>query len=331
MYRGLTIQPRDAEAADTPKTVISGLTRSVERRQKRYNREIMSENFKTIQSIIILANPTVPEASEEARKVQQAWQEMSSVTTTLATIDDLQAQQRIAAGEFDLLIALGGDGTMLRAGHLAAPVGLPLLGINLGRFGFLMQLRKDDWRAAIPRLLSGEFKLENRMMLFAELLRGDQVLNSYQVINEVVVCRGQFVRPISIFASVDGYNLASYVADGLIAATPTGSTGYAMAVRGPILPPEMRNILVVPVAPHLSMDHAIILPEGATVIFRPETDHQAVMSIDGHDPVVLQDGDRVRVSASEHALKFVIFQDPGYFYRNLSLYREQNPSRNGFK
>jgi len=96
----------------------------------------MSENFKTIQSIIILANPTVPEASEEDRKVQQAWQEMSSVTTTLATIDDLQAQQRIAAGEFDLLIALGGDGTMLRAGHLAAPVGLPLLGINLGRFGF---------------------------------------------------------------------------------------------------------------------------------------------------------------------------------------------------
>lgn len=291
----------------------------------------MSENLKPIQSVVILANPTMPEAFEEARKVEQAWHEISTVKTTLATVDDVQARERIAAGEFDLLIALGGDGTMLRVGHLAAPVGLPLLGINLGRFGFLMQLRKDEWKAAIPRLLKGEYKLEHRMMLFAELMHGDQVLDSFQVVNEVVVCRGQYVRPIRVFASVDGYNLASYVADGLIAATPTGSTGYALAVNGPILPPELRNILIIPVAPHLSMDHAVILPEGATVVFAPETDHQAVMSIDGHDPVVLKHDDRVRVSAGEHTLKFVVFEDPGYFYRNLSLYMEQNPSRNGFK
>ena len=291
----------------------------------------MSENMKALQSIVILANPTMPESCDEAREFQKTWQEASSIKTTLSTIDDIAVQRRIAQGEFDLLVVLGGDGTMLRAGHMAAPVNLPLLGINLGRFGFLMQLRREEWKAAIPRLLSRDYKLEQRMMLFAELLRGDVVLDSWQVVNEVVVCRGRHVRPIRISASVDGNNLASYFADGLIAATPTGSTGYALAVNGPILPPELRNILIIPVAPHMSLDHAVILSEGATVVFTPETDHEAVVSIDGHEPVDLQAGDRVRISAGEHTLKFVIFQDPGYFYRNLGFYWEQNPFRNGIK
>ena len=291
----------------------------------------MLENPKPIRSVVVLANPTMPEALVEGRKVKKAFEQEGLTSVVLSTLDDDEVKRRIAASEFDLLIALGGDGTMLRVGHLAAPVDLPLLGINLGRFGFLMQLRKDEWKAAIPRLLKGEFKVESRMMLRAEHLRDERVLGSFEVVNEVVVCRGVYVRPIRVSASVDGYDLASYVADGIIASTPTGSTGYALAVNGPILPPELRNILIIPIAPHLSMDRAVILREGATVIFTPRSDHQAVMSVDGHEPVVLQDGDTVRVSAGEHTLKFIVFQDPGYFYRNLSLYMEQNPSVNGLK
>ena len=233
---------------------------------------------------------------------------------------------RLAAREFDVLLAVGGDGTMLRAGHLAAPLGVPVLGINLGRFGFLMQLTRSDWKETLPRLFSGEYKIENRMMLLAEHWRQEKLLGTFQVINDVVVCRGAIVRPIRIHARVDGYNLASYVADGLIAATPTGSTAYALAVGGPILPPELRNILIVPVAPHLSMDQAVVLPEGASVEITTTSDHQAVMSVDGHAPVNLKNGDIVRVKASEFSFKFVVFQDPGYFYRNLSNYMEQNPS-----
>mgnify|MGYP001132331172 FL=1 len=142
----------------------------------------------------------------------------------------------------------------------------------------------------------------------------------------MVVCRGQVVRPIRIHAMVDGYMLAGYVADGIIAATPTGSTAYALAVGGPIMPPELRNILIVPVAPHLSMDRAVILPEGASVSISVDSDHQAVMSVDGHEPVLIDNEDCVRVTASERSVKFVAFQDPGYFYRNLSHYMEQNPS-----
>ena len=168
------------------------------------------------------------------------------------------------------------------------------------------------------------------MMLKADQMRGDKLLSTHQVINEVVVCRGQVVRPIRIHAMVDGYTLAGYVADGIIAATPTGSTAYALAVGGPIMPPELRNILIVPVAPHLSMDRAVILPEGASVNISVDSDHEAVMSVDGHEPVLIENEDRVLVTASDLSVKFVVFQDPGYFYRNLSHYMEQNPSIGDF-
>jgi len=278
-----------------------------------------------IKRVAIAVRPGSEEILVEGDAIR-AWLETRGVDVLLTRMDDPGLKAGIERGEFDLLIALGGDGTMLRAGHLAAPSGLPILGINLGRFGFLMQLSREDWKKTLPRLLTGEYKLEKRMMLKAEHRRAGELLSAHQVINEVVVCRGQVVRPIRIRAEVDGYPIAGYVADGLIIATPTGSTAYALAVGGPILPPELRNILIVPVAPHLSMDRAVILPEGASVAVTTESDHNAVMSVDGHDPLLLQEGDQVVVTASDFTVNFVVFQEPGYFYRNLSRYMEQNPS-----
>lgn len=291
----------------------------------------MSENERLFKSIVVIVNPTMPEAQVEGEKVAAELIRKYAIQPVIAPIDNEPLRHRINSGEFDLMIVLGGDGTMLRSGHLAAPVSLPMLGINLGRFGFLMQLARDEWPVYLPRLMAGDYKIEKRMMLKAEHWRDQTLLKSSQVVNEVVVCRGQYVRPIRIRAAVDGYTLASYVADGLIAATPTGSTAYALAANGPILPPEMRNILIVPVAPHLSMNHSVILPEGASVEFTPYFDHQAVMSVDGHAPELMANGDRVKISASDFSLRFIAFQDPGYFYRNLSRYMEQNPSRSGIK
>jgi NAD+ kinase len=283
-----------------------------------------------IRNIAIVMHPKMSGITAEAAQLRAALEKLG-ISTMVAKTDHPELIQKLNNHEFDLMIALGGDGTMLRAGHLAAPFGLPILGINLGKFGFLMQLSKEDWKQQIPRLLSGDYKIENRMMLKAEHWRGSKLLDTFPVINEAVVCRGLVVRPIRIRAEVDGYSLASYVADGLIAATPTGSTAYALAVGGPIMPPELRNILIVPVAPHLSMDRAVILPEGASVEIFSTSDHQAVMSVDGHAPVMLKNNDRVRVTASDYHVKFVVFQDPGYFYRNLSNYMEQNPSIVGLK
>jgi len=116
------------------------------------------------------------------------------------------------------------------------------------------------------------------------------------------------------------------VADALIAATATGSTAYALAAGGPILPPELRNILLVAVAPHLSIDRGIVLSEGSSVSIVVHTDHQAQICVDGQNPVPLKDNDRVEISASEHNAEFIRFQDPGYFYRNLTPHMNQNPS-----
>lgn len=220
---------------------------------------------------------------------------------------------------------------MLRAGHLCGPSNVPILGVNQGRFGFLMEIRQNQWRQVIPRLLSGDYWLERRMMLCAEHLHAGVTQGKWEVLNEAVVGRGQFVRPVHLVTEVDGRVLTTYVADALIASTPTGSTAYALAAGGPILPPELRTILLVPVAPHLSIDRAIVLAEGSSVSITVHTDHAAVLCIDGQTPINLVDGDRVNVHASDHTVQFIRFQDPGYFYRNLTPHMNQNPSTGNYR
>ena len=233
---------------------------------------------------------------------------------------------RLKVKEADLLIALGGDGTMLRAGHLCAPHNVPILGINLGKFGFLTAIQGNEWHSALIKLLNGEGWIENRMMLAAEQARDGEKIGSWNVLNEAAVSRAAIVRPVHLDTHVDGRFLTTYVADGLIAATPTGSTAYALAAGGPILPPELRNILLVPVAPHLSIDRAIVLAEGSEVTITVHTDHRAVICIDGQEPIPMEDGDQVHIRASQHTVQFVRIQDPGYFYRNLTPYMYNNPS-----
>lgn len=285
----------------------------------------MSQTISPPQKIAIAAHPQVPEAIEEAALIAKAL-EQYGIQAAAGLLYDEDLRRRVQAGEFDLLVALGGDGTMLRAGHLCGPAGVPILGINLGRFGFLIEVQQKEWKAMLPRLLKGDFWLESRMMLRTEMWRGGEMLGSWDVLNEIVVSRGEMVRPVHLTAHVDGGFLASYVADALIAATPTGSTAYALAAGGPILPPELRNILLIPVAPHLSVDRAIVLAQGSSISITVEADHQAVLSVDGQVPINVENGDRVDARASSHTVQFIRFQDRGYFYRNLTAHMNRNPS-----
>jgi NAD+ kinase len=278
------------------------------------------------QRIVVLAYPGTVGGQEQAETISAFLKQSGIAQVAWGSMLDHSLLARIDANEFDLMIALGGDGTMLRAGHLCAPHGIPILGINLGRFGFLTEIQRGEWREELIKLVEGRYRVEERMLLKAEHHREEQFLGSWLVVNEVVICRGQFVRPIRVKTCVDGYTLTTYVADGVIASTPTGSTAYALAVGGPIVPPELRNILIIPVAPHLSLDRAIILSQGAQVNFIAYTDHEAVMSVDGHPPLPLEDGDRVSVEASDLTVKFIRFKEPGYFYSNITAHMEQNPS-----
>jgi NAD+ kinase len=286
----------------------------------------MNTGYSALRRIAIVCHPDLADASETASAVARYLVDRGAESVYEGSVYDEVVRGHVSSGDFDLLIALGGDGTMLRAGHLAAPANIPLLGINMGHFGFLTEVSRHGWQTSLDTVLAGNYRLEDRMMLKIEHFRGDQSLGTWHCINEVVICRGQFVRPIRLTASVNATRIATYVADGLIVATPTGSTAYALAAGGPILPPETHNLVIVPVAPHLSMDRAIILPEGSIVSVNVNTNHEAVLSVDGHPPVVVVDGDRIDCTASDYHLRMVRLKDPGYFYRNITLYMEHNPS-----
>jgi NAD+ kinase len=274
--------------------------------------------------IAVAAYSKLPESVTEAASIS-AFLKERGMASAHGMLDDASLRKRVKAGDFDLFITVGGDGTMLRASHLCAPYGLPILGINMGRLGFLLQIDRDGWRSALDKLFKGEFWIESRMMLRAEHLRSGDSLGNWHALNEAVVCRGAAVRPVRLSASVDGHLLTTYVADGLIAATPTGSTAYALASGGPILPPELRNIVLVPIAPHLSVDRAVVLSEGTSVSILVK-EGEAVLSVDGQIPVGLAENDVVDIRAGDYAANFIRFGDPGYFYRNLTGHMNQNPS-----
>jgi NAD+ kinase len=274
--------------------------------------------------VVVAAHPKMPEAVEEAAAICAYFKE-HGLESIHGTFDDIDLRKRVRDNGFDLMVAVGGDGTMLRASHLCAPSGLPILGVNTGRLGFLIQVNGKEWQPSLDLLLKGDFWIENRMMLRVEHIRSGESMGIWHALNEAVVTRGPSVRPVRLSASVDGHLLANYVADGLIAATPTGSTAYALAAGGPILPPELRNILLVPIAPHLSVDRAVVLSEGTSVaiILRGG---DAVLSIDGQIPVGLAESDTVDVHSGDYNARFIRFSDPGYFYRNLTSHMNQSPS-----
>lgn len=270
---------------------------------------------------VVVSYPKMPEAFAEAGLIVE-FLKGKGFEAPHGSLYDEELRRRVKNNEFDILIAVGGDGTMLRAGHLCAPCGVPILGVNLGRLGFLIQFERGEWQEMLVRLFKGEAWIEHRMMLSTQHMRAGEVLGHWQALNEAVVSRGQYLRPVRLTASVDGRVLTTYVCDGLIASTPTGSTAYALAAGGPILPPDLRNILLVPIAPHLSVDRAVVLSEGSSVSIIVKSDN-TVVSVDGQPPLPLAEDDHVDVKAGEYPAQFVRFGDPGYFYRNLNAHMNQ--------
>jgi len=244
-----------------------------------------------------------------------AWIEKCGRQAQVSATED--APGALCWQETDLLVILGGDGTILRAAQAAAPHGTPILGVNLGRVGFLTEAEAETWRDVLSRALVGDYWIEERMMLQVVARRGSEVLGQGEALNDVVVGRGARARVVHLRTEVEGGYLATYVADGLIVATPTGSTAYALAAGGPVLPPQLRNILLVPVAPHLSMARPIVLAEGVTVHITVVGERSAVLTVDGNVQAELEGGDEVAVEASPHTARFARVRERTYFYKTL--------------
>ncbi len=277
---------------------------------------------KTLRFIGILHHPKKPEsiglageigAFLQAQGLEEIWYE--SAWEGEAVMEHLP--------NVDLLITLGGDGTLLRATRLGAAYSVPMLGVKMGRLGFLAEIMPDDWQRPLAQVLSGNYWLEERLMVRMRLERVAEAgtepmfICEYDALNDVVLSRGGLARIVRISVELDGGYLTTYTCDGLIVSTATGSTGYALAVDGPILPPELRNILVIPIAPHLSMDRAMVLSEGTEIRIRVYSDHESMLTVDGQFVVEVYEGDEVVVVGSPHLARFVRLRDRSYFYQAL--------------
>jgi len=268
-----------------------------------------------VKKIGILYHPKVPATRSKAKEIEDFIKSRGLPVWVCSAWEKARAGDKLAGT--DLLLTVGGDGTILRAVQIVLPGATPITGINLGKLGFLTELDADEAIAKLPPFLEGEGWLDERTMLRAELVASGGEPRTFDALNDIVVARGEIARLIRIEAAVDGQPLALYKTDALVAATATGSTGYALAARGPVMYPASRDFLLVPVAPHLSPAYPLVLPEAATVTLRLSTYHDATLSIDGHINISLGDGDEITIRRSPHTARFLRIRPREYFYGSL--------------
>lgn len=226
-----------------------------------------------------------------------------------STEEEDQAKRQLAGTE--LVLSIGGDGTVLRVARIVTPLAVPILGINLGKLGFITEIDGSEALTDLPHLLKGEGWIEERAMLEAEV-EG----KSFHALNDVVL-RSVAVRLVNIEARVDGIPVTTYRADGVITATATGSTSYALASGGPVLHPKSREIIIQPISCHLGLRHALVLPEQSIIDLKVVRKDAVVLSVDGQIELAVPDGANVRVKLSPHVARFLRMHEPNYFYTSL--------------
>lgn len=249
-------------------------------------------------------NPT-NEAALELRERAAGWATMRGIAHWATTAADLEALNSYLPGT-DVLVVLGGDGTFLRAARAVTDVDVPLLGINVGKIGFLSKVEAGELVHVLDQLQAGSYALEYRMGLESRILRGgEEPAERHVALNDIVVARGSLARVCRMDVSIDGSHLATYVADGLIVASPTGSTGYSFSAGGPILDPTARNLIVTPIAGYLTTIRSVVVGPSVVVRCRVTDAHEALVSVDGREDIQIAVGDVVEVRALERPIRLV--------------------------
>jgi len=268
-----------------------------------------------VKKVGIFYHPLV-EATQTKAKQLQYFLASSGIAAWLCSAWEGETARKYL-DDTDLVLSVGGDGTILRSAQAVVPRMIPIVGINLGKLGFMTELSADEAADKLPLLLSGEGWIDERAMLQAELSAKGQEKNTYHALNDVVVARGAVARLVRVAASINGTHLADYKADGVVLATATGSTGYALAAGGPVLYPQAKDFVLVPVMPHLSPANAFVLSAETVVQLRVTAAHQATFSIDGHTNLPLPDGAVVTVRPGPHRTRFLRIHPQDTFYRSL--------------
>jgi NAD+ kinase len=260
----------------------------------------------------ILYQPKRAEAIDFSTEIERFLNAKGIRTWRCSAWEPDKAKQQINGT--DLLLSIGGDGTILRAARTVIPESVPILGINLGRLGFMAELKAREAMRKLPALLDGKGWIEERAILEAELLSQGKKLHA---LNDVFVGRRSSARLVNIECNIGGTHLTTYRADGVIVATASGSTGYALAAGGPILHPQAKETILIPVCAHFTFNKALVLPSKTTIELIVTTTHEAMLSIDGQTELPLQTGDKIKVKLSSYTAKFLRLQPRSYFYRSL--------------
>lgn len=275
--------------------------------------------------IAVLVNLSKPEAISHARDISLLLLSNNAQIYMLDACSQLFKGLKIkylqSIGEIfavcDIAVTVGGDGTIIHAAKYAAKSDKPLIGVNVGRLGFAADLEIDDI-SMLTRLISGDYTVENRMLLDVEVVKNNESKH-YIAVNDAVVARGQFSQIIDLGVSLNGEKIAKYRADGLLFSTPTGSTAYSLSAGGPIIAPAMNCILMTPVCPHSLFSRSVLFDGDSTLSVTVKLSEEAcsVLTIDGEKNINILIGDKVIIKRSELELKMASLHSHN-FYRKIN-------------
>lgn len=279
-----------------------------------------------MQTVGIAYNDLIPEALDLAHAIAGEFN-LGANSWILRAEDAADISRR--APRTDLVITIGGDGTILRVNRAIAPRGIPLLGINMGRLGFMTELTAPDAMERLPRYLEGGMRVSEHSMLMAKVHRkadGNDSAGSsatapqgpYHALNDVVLSRSRVSRVVTVRAVIDGADVSTFRADGAILATATGSTGYSFAAGGPIVDPLSDDVVLTPLASHVGLTTPLVLRPTSSVDFHLEGTQEAIISVDGFENHPVAPGDWVRITRSPYRARFLRAHEHNYFWATLT-------------
>ena len=282
-----------------------------------------------MQTVGIAYNDLIPEALDLAHAIAGQFN-LGANSWILRAEDAADIGRR--AQDTDLVITIGGDGTILRVNRAVAPRGIPLLGINMGRLGFMTELTVPGAMEELPRYLAGDMRVSEQSMLMAVVHRkgdgdgkgdagtgaGAAAQGPYHALNDIVLSRSRVSRVITVRAVIDGADVSTFRADGVILATATGSTGYSFAAGGPIVDPLSDDVVLTPLASHVGLTTPLVLRPTSSVDFHLEGSQEAIISVDGFENHPVAPGDWVRVTRSPYRARFLRAREHNYFWATLT-------------
>ncbi len=247
--------------------------------------------------------------------LEQKGKEVYLDTTTAKLVDRESCYRKSEIPKLvDLIVVLGGDGTLLSAARTMVDFEVPLLGVNLGSLGFLTEVPSDEMLTTLEQVFAGDITLEKRLLLKTDVLRQGEMVASSYCLNDVVVSKGTLARMIRLHIYVDGQFMTGLRADGLIVATPTGSTAYCLSAGGPIVNPESDVIVLTPISPHVLTNRPVILPFQKKIeIHLISEEESSMVTFDGQVGFSLRSGDVIQVCAAEKRLNLIVSPERNYY------------------